>query len=164
MGRRRRLASPSRARFLVGPRWLSIGDAAVSHDPLCGHGIYLALRSGIEAAKILRRVPETQTPLMRHHTAKMLIAFRNSVRIAASYYRMERRWPQAAFWGRRRQSRGRLRARQHFLTEWVTNSVGKSPPDMKEPTVEVSADRVRLVTEGDTVRDTYEVESIWHRR
>jgi flavin-dependent dehydrogenase len=95
-------ASPSRARFLVGPRWLSIGDAAVSHDPLCGQGIYLALRSGIEAAKILRRVPETQTQLMRHHTAKVLIAFRNSVRIAASYYRMERRWPQAAFWRRRR--------------------------------------------------------------
>lgn len=95
-------ASPSRARFLVGPRWLSIGDAAVSHDPLCGQGIYLALRSGIEAAKILRRVPETQTPLMRHHAAKMLIAFRHSVRIAASYYRIERRWPQAAFWGRRR--------------------------------------------------------------
>ena len=28
----------------------------------------------------------------------------------------------------------------------------------KEPTVGVSADPVRLLTEGDTVRDTYEVE------
>lgn len=36
-----------------GPGWLALGDAARSRDPLSGSGIFWALASGLEAARIL---------------------------------------------------------------------------------------------------------------
>lgn len=37
-----------------GPGWLALGDAARSRDPLEGSGVFWALRSGLEAAALLR--------------------------------------------------------------------------------------------------------------
>jgi flavin-dependent dehydrogenase len=38
----------------AGPGWLAVGDAALAHDPLAGHGLLHALASGCRAADAVR--------------------------------------------------------------------------------------------------------------
>lgn len=38
---------------LGGSHWMAIGDAAATHDPLLGRGVYYALSTGVEAARLL---------------------------------------------------------------------------------------------------------------
>ena len=42
-----------------GPRWIAIGDAAVSYDPLASRGLVAALTSGLETASLVG-APEPQ--------------------------------------------------------------------------------------------------------
>ena len=87
----------------AGEGWVAAGDAAVSFDPLSSQGILTAAEMGAGAgraiAAILTRAdPE---PLVRWGTeyARLLDTH---LRLRASYYARERRWPTAPFWSRRR--------------------------------------------------------------
>ncbi len=84
-----------------GDRWLAVGDAAASHDPLSSSGIPHAMGSGVQGAIVainsLTKVGEAFS------------AYRNSIKNDFSqflkthwqYYSMVKRWPEATFWKRR---------------------------------------------------------------
>jgi flavin-dependent dehydrogenase len=84
-----------------GVGWLACGDAALSVDPLSGHGIYSALQSGGWAAEAilgcLKGRPNALTEYARILTS-MRVRYVTTLR---SVYSAEGRWRKASFWARR---------------------------------------------------------------
>jgi flavin-dependent dehydrogenase len=86
---------------VAGAGWLAVGDAAAAFDPLSSSGILNALESGVRAARAIidtdgrvERADQSYEQWMDGLVATFL-------RYRASYYGMERRWPDSPFWNRR---------------------------------------------------------------
>jgi flavin-dependent dehydrogenase len=86
----------------AGEGWVAAGDAAVSFDPLSSQGILTAVEMGAGAGRAIAAILTSadQEPLIRWGAeyARLLDAH---LRLRASYYAQERRWPTAPFWCRR---------------------------------------------------------------
>jgi flavin-dependent dehydrogenase len=96
---------PASSRTFAGRDWpclLSVGDAALSVDPLSGQGIVRALRSGIFAAYAvsdwLNRGDERGLSRYRSLARRELAAYRATL---GDYYAREKRWRDQPFWRRR---------------------------------------------------------------
>lgn len=78
---------------LSGDRWLAIGDAASSWDPITSQGIVKAMASGIAAAQfIMGEQSQQQFEYGLKQTHQRYLAVR------AQFYRLEQRWPESPFW------------------------------------------------------------------
>jgi hypothetical protein len=80
---------------VAGPRWLAIGDAASSFDPLSSQGIAKALRAGLRAADVIR------TGRDEAYGQQIAAEFERYLETREHFYRIEARWPQHPFWNRR---------------------------------------------------------------
>jgi flavin-dependent dehydrogenase len=86
---------------LVGDAWLAAGDAAATYDPLSSQGILTALTLGIRAAEAaIARLAGDALALAsyRQETHRSLARY---LAMRASFYAMEKRWPESPFWHRR---------------------------------------------------------------
>ena len=85
-----------------GPGWVAAGDAAMTFDPLSSQGILKAMRSGklasFAAADFLLRKIESHLKYERLVVAE----YAAYEKAKSGYYAMEVRWPESAFWKRRR--------------------------------------------------------------
>jgi flavin-dependent dehydrogenase len=109
--RRRRLTHdpfvcPAHSQMLTpaaGDGWLAAGDAGLAVDPLSSMGIGYAIASGIQAA----RVASAPSPeMLQAYAADLRRHFDGYLARRAAYYAIERRWPEAEFWKRRRITAG----------------------------------------------------------
>jgi flavin-dependent dehydrogenase len=90
---------------VCGADWIAAGDAALALDPLSGQGILAALRSGIFAAY-------AAGDWIRGGDSSALSRYRGLIertrdgylQARRRYYSEELRWPDCAFWQRRRAS------------------------------------------------------------
>jgi flavin-dependent dehydrogenase len=89
---------------VTGANWMAIGDAAMSQDPLSSSGIYYALTSGVEAARILIARNNGDTGDLDDWSRYVRTAFSNYLYTRGEVYRKERRWPESQFWARRQGS------------------------------------------------------------
>ncbi|MEA2564755.1 MAG: hypothetical protein QOH06_6259 [Acidobacteriota bacterium] len=87
---------------MFGNGWVAAGDAAVSHDPLSSSGIPRALDSGIRAARGAYDALRGRTSTLQAYGADLAASFAQYLKTKAQYYRLEARWPDSAFWRRRR--------------------------------------------------------------
>ena len=88
---------------VVGPRWVVVGDAAASYDPLSSQGIQKALEGGLRAAHAISEALSAHTELRSDYAASIVADF-DDYRIGRNhFYQIEQRWPDAPFWRRRRQ-------------------------------------------------------------
>lgn len=86
---------------LEGERWLAIGDAASCYDPISSQGIYKAMVDAADASsRILADLRLAEPPPWRY-SDRVLHRFQDYLANRAYLYRLERRWPDAAFWYRR---------------------------------------------------------------
>ncbi|CTP84986.1 NAD(P)/FAD-dependent oxidoreductase [Xanthomonas graminis] len=114
-----RQARSSRLSRCGGSRWLAIGDAACSYDPLSAQGVHKALADAVAAA------PRICAVLDRHEDAavieqaqQMLTRFDGYQRIREHFYRQETRWLDAPFWRRRHAAQATAATHpEHFLKE-----------------------------------------------
>jgi flavin-dependent dehydrogenase len=84
----------------AGERWLAIGDAAQSRDPLTSQGILWALESGLRgAAAVDRQLAGLQG--LPDYSAWLSAAWNEYLQHRRYYYGQVRRWPASAFWRRR---------------------------------------------------------------
>ena len=100
-----RHAGTSRARVLVEPARIRIGDAALALDPLSGHGVFEALASATAAAPVvttLLRRPADAALARAFYEERVEQAFLRFARTARDFYRVEERWRDAPFWQARR--------------------------------------------------------------
>lgn len=91
------------ARSLVWrDRWLSVGDAAWSIDPLSGAGIQRSIGEALDAASAVARfVADGNQDSLRHHALGVGKSLLEALRRQDAYYEMEQRWPTGPFWRRR---------------------------------------------------------------
>jgi len=98
----RKVAADS-ARLLTaaGDRWIAVGDAAATHDPLAAQGIDRALRSGLRAAEAIALALRGHPGALRRYAEMQRASFDAYVQMRQRFYALERRWPDAAFWADR---------------------------------------------------------------
>lgn len=86
---------------ITGDRWLAVGDAAATHDPLSSHGIGAALRGGQRAADAILAFLAGDALALRRYAMQIVESYAQYLWIWSAYYAEERRWPEAPFWRRR---------------------------------------------------------------
>ncbi|MEA2741190.1 MAG: hypothetical protein QOH05_4497 [Acetobacteraceae bacterium] len=87
----------------MGDGWLSVGDAALSFDPLSSQGLFNALYTGLAAAEAADRYLSGDAGGLdpyRATLASVHAAYREHLR---AWYGLERRWADRPFWQRRLQ-------------------------------------------------------------
>lgn len=83
-----------------GRRWVAVGDAAQTWDPLSGQGIATAMASALAAAEVLAaRHPDTAAA--DRYARQVRAVFGSYLRERAVQYGRERRWVHSPFWQRR---------------------------------------------------------------
>lgn len=96
-------ASCTLADPITSERYIAVGDAASTLDPLSSQGILYALTSGIDAAEALLD-PDRARACDRY--AKAIVdRFRDDLQTLRAFHRAERRWPDSPFWRRRHRMR-----------------------------------------------------------
>jgi len=94
-------ACTSRLTRFAGERWVAVGDAAISLDPLSSMGISNAMHLGIRAARAIHTAIDGEQHSLssyEEHVGKIFAAYLANWRAT---YAMEGRWPNAPFWLRR---------------------------------------------------------------
>lgn len=115
----------------TGPRWLAVGDAAASHDPLSASGIVRALESGIHAGEAIHAALVLgRSDALSGYAQRQHLAFDQYRVTRATYYQMENRWPGAIFW----------RRRQRHVTLDPTGWLEAVPINQELPAVALPAD------------------------
>lgn len=84
-----------------GNRWLAVGDALCSYDPLTSFGITNALTSGHAAAKAIQGLIQGNATAASDYLSRQMHLFNKSVTMLQNQYRQEQRWTDAPFWKRR---------------------------------------------------------------
>lgn len=83
-------------------RWLPIGDAAFSIDPLAGAGIERAVGDGVDAAAVISRALVLgEFEGLRSFALSHAESFRKNLATQRRYYAAEGRWKNDPFWERR---------------------------------------------------------------
>jgi flavin-dependent dehydrogenase len=90
----------------IGDRWLAVGDAAMSFDPLSSEGITKGLAAGQKAAVVAAALCEGDCSGADGYREDISKAFAQYLATRHRYYAAERRWPDVLFWRRRRLSTG----------------------------------------------------------
>lgn len=91
---------------VAGKGWLAAGDAAASHDPIAGLGVYWAIESGLAAADAIAAQAAGDTSARKAYTGAAAERFREYLAQRRLYYRAEPRWPEAPFWRARQRTDG----------------------------------------------------------
>lgn len=92
-------ANSSKAQTLAGPRWLALGDAAMSFDPLSSHGISNALYTARQAGEAIERfLKQGDAHALPEYAASLSAIFGQYLRGKNQLYANERRWAYAPFW------------------------------------------------------------------
>jgi flavin-dependent dehydrogenase len=94
-------AGSTRLAGFVGPGWLAAGDAALTYDPLSGHGLAVALHSGARAALAVAGALSGKHEALANYADELAQAYEHYSSMRRAYYDAETRWPMAPFWRRR---------------------------------------------------------------
>jgi flavin-dependent dehydrogenase len=87
---------------MSGPGWVAVGDAAIVFDPLSSHGIAKGIDHGIRAAGAVLLYLDGDDGALERLTARFAAEFADYEQTRLGYYSTEPRWPDMAFWRRRR--------------------------------------------------------------
>ena len=85
----------------IGFRWLSVGDASISFDPLSSQGIFNAMYTGMKAGYALSYYLLGNDKYLKdyeHILYKIYYAYKKNL---TNYYTIEKRWQNYPFWNRR---------------------------------------------------------------
>ncbi len=82
-------------------RFIAIGDAAVSFDPISSMGIGFSISSACFAAKHIAHELEENSSSIALFQEDIINNYNQYLQTRATYYQMEKRWPSSKFWQRR---------------------------------------------------------------
>lgn len=85
-----------------GHGWLAVGDAAAACDPISSRGIYQALQDGLRAAETIKAYLSGAAGAIEDYNAEIAARYEDYLGQRNYFYAIERRWPSAPFWERRR--------------------------------------------------------------
>ncbi|WP_046755754.1 NAD(P)/FAD-dependent oxidoreductase [Kordia jejudonensis] len=94
-------ANSSVASQVAGSNWLTLGDAAMSFDPLSSHGITNAIFTAKVASKAIeKKLSEADTTAFPEYDKTLKTIFQQYVQSKNKLYQQEVRWKQESFWQR----------------------------------------------------------------
>lgn len=103
LGRVRRFPACSVSRRTFGAEgWIAVGDATLAFDPLSSQGMFHALYTGLRGAQTALAATTGDGGAMNEWHARLRAIHTAYRRHLATCYGAELRWPDAAFWRRRR--------------------------------------------------------------
>lgn len=94
-------ASSGCLRTAVGARWLAVGDAALSFDPLSSQGLFNALYTGLRSGEALAAYLTGDPTRLPQYHQRIRSIYRRYLAHRDHFYAAERRWVAAPFWARR---------------------------------------------------------------
>lgn len=94
-------ASSGRVECFAGDRWLAVGDAALSFDPLSSQGISNALYTGMLGARAIDAALDGRFEALEHYQRHLTQIYAAYLRNRATFYGYETRWREHPFWQRR---------------------------------------------------------------
>lgn len=80
------------------PRWLAVGDAASSFDPISSQGIYKGLSDGLRGGRAVAASLRGDPGSLADHAADVRARFEGYAQQRAYFYGVEQRWPESSFW------------------------------------------------------------------
>lgn len=92
-------ASSTIADPIASLKYIAVGDAASTIDPLSSQGILYALISGLAAAEAL--VDPAQSHAVQHYSRVIVARFQDDLSTRQRFCQSEIRWPDSPFWRRR---------------------------------------------------------------
>jgi 2-polyprenyl-6-methoxyphenol hydroxylase-like FAD-dependent oxidoreductase len=96
-----RLAQSQRLDKFCGSDWVAVGDAAVTFDPLSSEGIAKAIDDGNSVAAAICKYLGGDSAGMRDYCSNLSDKYAKHLTARTGYYRLEQRWGQSEFWGKR---------------------------------------------------------------
>ena len=88
--------------IITGHRWISIGDAAGTYDPLSGQGNYKAISNGLRAGQAIAELMSCDNrSKLQQFTDTQVNNYQRYLQTKREYYSIEQRWNSHAFWQRR---------------------------------------------------------------
>ncbi len=94
-------AATQRLNRASGNRWLAVGDAAATLDPLSSQGIMHALQTGIFGAYAILDFFRGKSGSLEKYDRWMRETYQEYLETKASFYEEEQRWPDHPFWQKR---------------------------------------------------------------
>lgn len=85
----------------AGDRWLAVGDAASTYDPISSQGIFKALSDGIQAAAVIVAFLNGEAAAFSGYHSAVAGRFNDYLANRNFFYAREQRWADASFWKRR---------------------------------------------------------------
>lgn len=85
---------------VTGDRWIALGDAASTFDPLSSQGIYKAIRSGMFGAYAILD-EQAGKPGFSKYQRFISDEYKEYLDTKKEFYGRVKRWPQSEFWRRR---------------------------------------------------------------
>jgi len=83
------------------PRFMAVGDAAASFDPISAMGIGFAVSTGCRAATALMHHGMDNTEAVTAYQKSIETVFADYLKIKSGFYTKEQRWKESDFWKRR---------------------------------------------------------------
>ena len=87
---------------VVGDRWLAVGDAASTFDPISSQGIHKALADGRLAAQAAAACLHAGEDRLLGYQSAISSRFQQYCLSRSYFYGLEERWPASPFWLKRR--------------------------------------------------------------
>ena len=97
---RLRPAFSSRSKAVYGDRWVMIGDAASTYDPLSGRGVVAALEKGVGLARAVCNSTDLHHAISAYADAERA-TFEDYLGLRKATYQRVRQWKTEPFWRRR---------------------------------------------------------------
>lgn len=88
----------------TGDGWAAVGDAACCFDPLSSQGLFNALYGALQLAPAIAASLAGDRRAIGDYAGRLGSIWAAYRRHYGAYYRLERRWPNRAFWRRRHRS------------------------------------------------------------
>ncbi|WP_223428913.1 NAD(P)/FAD-dependent oxidoreductase [Tateyamaria pelophila] len=94
---------------IAGKRWLAVGDAALSFDPLSSQGLHFAFYSAIKARDAICKSQQTDDEgeaykAMQLYCAQISDVFAANQQTRALFYNQERRYRDSPYWSEQRRN------------------------------------------------------------
>ncbi len=93
-------ANSTKLAQIAGQQWATLGDAAVSFDPLSSQGMFNAMASAMQLSTLIRKLGFT-ADLTNNYSDQIDHIWQHYLKHKRIFYQAESRWPAAEFWKRR---------------------------------------------------------------
>jgi flavin-dependent dehydrogenase len=93
-----RISSSSILQRFVGHRWLAVGDASLTFDPVSSNGISTAINNSMAAANLIANFLATTDTSFDSYKNKLVSDFYKYILKRNYYYNLEKRWLDKPFW------------------------------------------------------------------